>query len=311
MTRDVDWLRIGRYALMTALTEFIPVPLLDGFVENVLRRRLVRRLAQDAGVGLSDDDVRILADAPSSGCLGLVRAVLIWPFKKLLRLVFFFLTAKTMADRASDVVHRSLMLQEALVRGWLPGDATRLRQGMDVALEKIDVRVVERALLGAFRDNRNELNRVVWEATRVARARKRGERADALADATEQDELGEEADSLGALLTDRLREAGVAEEALHWFLLEMQREGEESVGASRLDVRPAVEPEQAASAPEGGPSQQASDAGSSEGARSSASTDAASPEPEAGDSDSTDAADPEPEDGDSDAGPPDDGDVER
>ena len=270
MAREVDWSVIGRYSVMVALTQLIPVPLLDGVVENALRRRLVRRLASDAGVALSDDDLHVLADAPGGGCLGMVKAVVLWPFKKLLKTLLFVLAAKSMADTASEVMHRSLMLHEALERGWLPGDVTLLRQGLDTSLDKIDVRLVERLLLGAFRDHRDELNRVVWEATKIARSQARGERAEALVEATENNALTEAANTLGGVLTDTLRRAGVADEAVHWFVAEMDRlraaraeqeadaEGADAEGADASepdDDEPLAEPEETSDAqvPDDGP----------------------------------------------------------
>ena len=236
MAREVDWSVIGRYSVMIALTQLIPVPLLDGVVENALRRRLARRLASDAGVALSDDDLRILADAPAGGCLGMVKAVVLWPFKKVLKTLLFVFAAKSMADTASEVMHRSLMLHEALERGWLPGDVPLLREGLDTSLKKIDVRLVERLLLGAFRDHRDELNRAVWEATKVAKAESRGHRAEALVEATEKNELMEAADSLGSVLTETLRRAGVVDEAVHWFVAEMDRLREAKAAAASRDA---------------------------------------------------------------------------
>ena len=223
MASEVDWSVIGRYSVMIALTQLIPVPLLDGVVEDALRRRLVARLASNAGVALLDEDLHTLADAPSGGCWGMLKTAVIWPFKKVLKTVLFVLLAKSMADTASEVMHRSLMLHEALERGWLPGDVPLLREGLDTSLEKIDVRLVERLLLGAFRDHRDALNRVVWEATKVAEAQARGQRAEALVEATDKNALSEAADSLGVVLTDTLRRAGVADEAVHWFVAEMDR----------------------------------------------------------------------------------------
>lgn len=221
--RPIDWLLLTRYAVLVALTELVPVPLLDRGLENVLRRRLVRALLARHGVTLDDAAIRMLADEPGGGCLGCLAAIVLWPIKKLLKSVVFVFQAKAMADKVSDVVHRSLLLEEALESGWLPGDAENVRAAMDRSLEKVDVRVVERAVLGTFRDRQNDWSRLIAETTRVARerARSRDEGGHALADAADRDDLGDAANELSSAMSAALQATGISAEVVQWFRAEM------------------------------------------------------------------------------------------
>jgi len=225
---EIDWLLIGRYALLIALTALIPVPILDTGVENVLRRRLARALGDRHGVSLTEEAIATLANTPTGGCVGCVWSVIVWPFRKVLKTVLFVFLLKGMADSVSEVVHRALMLEEALELGWLPGDPDRVRVAMDQALIKVDTRVVERQILGVFQDHTHELNRVIFETIRLAKTEERKNRSQAIADAVAADELGSGAHEMSAAMAASLRTMGTVPELMAWFRAEMN-EGPKAV----------------------------------------------------------------------------------
>jgi hypothetical protein len=224
MTKKVDWRLLGRYALLISLTVWIPIPLLDQGIENLLRRRLVRALARRHGAELDDEAVEALGNRSYSGCMGCFWSVVLWPIKKLLKSIVAVFQIKEMADLGSDVVHRGLLLEEAFEAGWLPGEAPRVREAMDRAVAKVDTRVVERAVRGTFRDHSDDLTRVVAEATRVARERAKGHRGEALADAADAGALGETAEEMSSAMTAALQGTGIVPELIQWFRAEMGRE---------------------------------------------------------------------------------------
>lgn len=219
MSRSVDWLLLGRYALLVALTALIPIPLLDTGVENYLRRRMVRALAGRHGVTLDEEAVGVLGNAPGGGCVGCVWAMVMWPIKKVLRTFLIVFQVKAIADVASEVLHRGLMLEEALEMGWIPGDARKVRRAMDRSLDGIDTRLLERKLVSMFQDHTNDLNRVVFAAATVAREDLEAERE--LAEAVEKDTLGPESRRMSAAMTAAVRGTGLVPELLHWFRAEM------------------------------------------------------------------------------------------
>ncbi len=162
--RTVDWTLLVAITTLASLTVFIPVPLLDTVVETWLRRRMVMGLASRRGSPLDDEAVKALADPASGGCRGCAVALLLWPIKKLFKTALTFLLFKDMADISSDMLHRGLLLQEAFDRGWLPGDASRVRIAIDRTIERFHVKPVERTVFGRFRhDNtpwREQIGRV-------------------------------------------------------------------------------------------------------------------------------------------------------
>lgn len=233
---EIDWLLVGRYALLIALTTLIPVPLLDRGVENFLRRRLVRAQAKAHGIELEETAVATLANTPTGGCLGCLWSVVLFPFRKILKTILIVFQVKAIADVAMEVAARSFMLEEAFELGFLPGDADRVRVAMDKSLVSVDTRPLERNIIGIFQDHTNDLNRVIWEATRIARDEMTDkQRETALADAIEADQLGSGAREMTAAMGAALRGAPVLPELLAWFRTEM--------GDAPREVPGPVEPE--------------------------------------------------------------------
>ncbi|MCA9489477.1 MAG: hypothetical protein KC621_06125 [Myxococcales bacterium] len=212
----LDWLLLGRYALVVALCELIPIPLLDGWVENRVRRRMVRLITTRHGIALDDAQVALLADASGAGCMGCFWAIVMWPVKKLLKTVLIVFQAKTITDRFSEVLHRALLTEEACELGLLPEKVEEVRKAMDQALAHVDTRPVERKLVGTLRDAKHELNGAVWESARVARERLRDRPAEALADAAEGDQLPQ-ASELSRVLTATVQVSGLVPELVKWF----------------------------------------------------------------------------------------------
>jgi hypothetical protein len=166
-----DWLLVSRYALLVALCELIPIPVVDGWVANLLRRRLVHVQLAQHELSLPTADVRMLADAGAGGCLGVLTSIVLWPIKKLLRTVLFVLQLNRMVNVVSEVVHHALLVHEALEQGALPGDAVAVRAAMNRALAKVDITVVDKAVFQGLALSR----RTVWGALRSAFGRLRSE----------------------------------------------------------------------------------------------------------------------------------------
>ena len=217
--RDMDWYLILRYALLIGLTMLIPIPVVDGALENLLRRRLVRSLAEQRGIQLTDAQVATLGNATGGGCMGCLWGAISWPFRKILRTVLIVLQVKVIADLASEIIHRSLLLEEALKLGLLPDESERVREVMDRSLASVDTRVVERRLLGVFRAHTSDLNRAIFEATRSVRAQRN--RGKALAEAIEADSLGSGVRSLTSAMEASLHDLGVVPELVAWFRAEL------------------------------------------------------------------------------------------
>ncbi|MEZ4318401.1 MAG: hypothetical protein R3F61_12895 [Myxococcota bacterium] len=90
---------VRRTAAAVAAAELVPVPLLDTWLQNRARRWLVRSVAAERALELTDDEVSALADAPIEP----LRRVALWPVKAVLKKVFFVYGAVAMVREAHEV----------------------------------------------------------------------------------------------------------------------------------------------------------------------------------------------------------------
>lgn len=124
---------VQQWVVLAGLCMLIPLPILDDWCEVQCTRRAFRALAAERGVELDKHTLDLLTAEGFSiaqGCLALIK----WPFKKLFRLVLYFLTIKDVLDRAAHSALRVEMVSHALDAGLLPVDAARVRVAMDIAI---------------------------------------------------------------------------------------------------------------------------------------------------------------------------------
>lgn len=82
------FVHVRRHALAIAAAELIPVPLVDTWVQNRLRRRLVLRAAAARGEKPSDEVIAVRADEAYAP----VQRAALWPVKAVAKKVFWFVT---------------------------------------------------------------------------------------------------------------------------------------------------------------------------------------------------------------------------
>lgn len=211
---NLDWMLFSRFALMVALCELIPLPLVGGWVANRLRRRLVRIQLAGHQLQLPEPDVRMLADAPAGGCLGILLALVVWPFRALLRTVLFVLQLNRMVNIFSEVVHHALLIHEALEIKALPGDAVTVRAALNRAVATVDTRIVDKALLQGLDLTRIQLWRMIRSALGWARTEV-DEQTEAVTPLQEQPE------ELSRTLAAAVRAPGVEAELVKRFRREI------------------------------------------------------------------------------------------
>ena len=85
MTTEIT---VRRYAVATAACELIPVPLLDVYAQNQVRRLALRKVAERRGIALDEEALRALADEELGGIGAIAKRLALWPVKKLLKTVF-------------------------------------------------------------------------------------------------------------------------------------------------------------------------------------------------------------------------------
>jgi hypothetical protein len=151
---------ITTHAVLTGLTPLIPVPIVDDLVKSYFQRRLVRKLARAYSINLSEQDIRMLADDPSSGCLkGCLAGAFLLPFKLVFRKLFMFLEWKRAVDTVSHTYHHGYLLDCALQQGWFPQhrSAVELRAAIDSVLRETGTGPLERAVSLTLRQSKSTL----------------------------------------------------------------------------------------------------------------------------------------------------------
>ena len=189
------------YSLMSGLCPLIPVPLLDDWARDLLRTRLVTRLAAGSGATLSDAEAKLLAcgydPATAGGCVaGCLKAALIQPivflshliFRKVVRKVLVFLLAKDVVDTFSETFHEAYLLRHALALGAVPpGDAAAspspsrpfdpkliaVRGAVESVYRAADTRPVTSLARSLFGGSRRLLLRTARRMTRLLRQGRR------------------------------------------------------------------------------------------------------------------------------------------
>ena len=249
--RTPDGLRgLVVYSLLAGACPLIPVPLLDDWVLDHVRRRLVSRLATSVKYAPPPAALGVLADReptdwrPDALAKGCLRKLFVAPIKfvykrivrKLLRKIVFVLAIKDAVDEFSTTFHHGWLVRHAFVRGHHPTgrrETWTLRQGIDAVRDEIDPRPVESAVRSAFRHSK----RILLQAARiVGKLGRRMRRRDRSAEANDQwvDEAAARTEAEAGGLVDELitslsRESGYLEalgERLEYHLRGTEQEVE-------------------------------------------------------------------------------------
>lgn len=157
---DKNTREIVTHAVLVALTPLVPVPFLDDIVKNYLQRRMVRKLGESYQYNFSDAEVKVLADEEGGGCLkGCLGMIIIYPFKKIFRKIFFFLEWKRAIDLASYTLHHGLLLDYAMSEGWCAPaslkSAAEVREAVDSVLREVNTKPLEAVLRTAFNQSKS------------------------------------------------------------------------------------------------------------------------------------------------------------
>lgn len=182
------------HAILTGLTPLIPVPLVDDLFYNYFMRSMVRKLAAMHDKELGTGEVEILSSQPGRGCaLGCLGMVFLYPFKKILRKVFYFLELKRAADTISHTYYVGYLLDVALAQGWLSGteaaNATKVNTAIHAVLARTNTSVISRAAFGVVNQSKGLLKNLGQLLLRTLPGGRRGEKeVEAAASAVESEE---------------------------------------------------------------------------------------------------------------------------
>ena len=154
-----------RSSILAGLCPLIPVPYLDDFIQGYVVRHLVSRVFAAHGLAPDEETIRLFTREKSGWLSGCLLGVLLYPLKKMLKKLFFFLFLKGNADTAARWFHRGYLIDTAIRRGSL--NAATLKAGQaallpyQVAIEEIlavhDTSPVNNTVQGVFQSSRTLL----------------------------------------------------------------------------------------------------------------------------------------------------------
>lgn len=129
--------KIAHYAVAAGLCAFVPIPLLDAWLERKATRAMFAAIAEDAGRPLDAETLDKLVEDRSSLLLGCLGMMVVWPIKKLFRTVLYFLTLKDVVDGIAAAALRGAMVHRALTSGALDTTGPAgTRSAMDTTLDR-------------------------------------------------------------------------------------------------------------------------------------------------------------------------------
>ena len=162
-----DLRKLVAYSVTTGLCPLIPIPFLDDWTRDLLRRRHVAGIAGSHGLQPDNEALSVLALGEQlwspSGCLrgcllvGLLKSSLYVVrklFLKVFRTVMIFLTLRTCSLELSRSFHEAFLLDHGMRLGALPQDMTQiprervlgLRQAVEDTVQEVDAGPVTRVV---------------------------------------------------------------------------------------------------------------------------------------------------------------------
>jgi hypothetical protein len=151
---DKPYQLLTTHALLVGLTPLVPVPLVDDYLADSLRRSMVERLATRRQQALATDVVKGLADEPSrpfTSIGGAAKKVLLWPAKKIFRKVFVVLAVKDGVDLVGKAFALGYLVDASLEHGFTQRHHPKaLRLAIDAVCKRVGTSPVNRAAGAAF-----------------------------------------------------------------------------------------------------------------------------------------------------------------
>lgn len=150
--------------VLAGASALIPLPFIDDAAKTFFRRRLFRLTVLRGGSTLSSEELdRLLKEPPKSCCLvGCLGKAVIYPIKRLIRKLLFFLEIKRAVDQTTAALAENWLLALALrSKLWVPGGelthADSLREAMATVCAQHGTKPLELAVAAAYRGARETL----------------------------------------------------------------------------------------------------------------------------------------------------------
>ncbi len=116
------WQTLLTHSVLGGLCPLIPIPFLDDFVIGRLQARMYTKLMESHDLRLSPDGAKLLLEKDSALLGQALKSMALYPIKKLLGKLLYFLTLKACAEVGSALLHEGWLLAATLHRGHVPRD---------------------------------------------------------------------------------------------------------------------------------------------------------------------------------------------
>lgn len=158
--------------VMIGASALIPIPFLDDPVKAHLEKKLFRRIAEKHEINLSSEEAKKLTQTGGGCCaVGCLGSAVLWPIKKILRKIFFFLEIKRAVDQSTTALAQAWLFTLALRRGhWIQTpdlyQAERLRQIIAKTTAEHGVKPLESAVSHSFEGAKGSLSKFATKFTK-------------------------------------------------------------------------------------------------------------------------------------------------
>jgi len=111
-TETVPWRQtLILYSTLAGLCKFIPIPFVDDIIQGFVVRRMLQQILALHGIEADSTDLERLTRERSGCSLGCLYTLFLYPIKKILKKILFFLAFKDFADESSKWFHRGYLVQ--------------------------------------------------------------------------------------------------------------------------------------------------------------------------------------------------------
>ena len=125
--------KVHSHVMLAGLAMLVPVPILDDWLYRKALRNALSEEAAVMGAPLDEATLDVLTADRTSYLVGCLKAVVVWPIKKLFRTFFFFLTMKDSIDAWAQAAETLAMVRIARAEGWLPARVGAVRDAIEVS----------------------------------------------------------------------------------------------------------------------------------------------------------------------------------
>lgn len=206
-----------KYAILVGMTPLIPLPFLDDIAQAYFERRMIERLAQAHQLSLTPEQFDELStQSDPAGCVkGCLVNLLLYPLKKLLRKIFFFLEIKRTIDLVATTYAKGHVLDRVLVRGLCapagPHAPGQVRVAAERALTRVGTSPIELAVRHTFTSSTELLKRLVAQLFGALKRLTRGASREQVAEAVRavEEQPNQELNSVEAQVEEGLKHVPV------------------------------------------------------------------------------------------------------